>query len=237
MAEQRSLDGTEGQIAYRVWPHDDPARVVILAHGYGEHVGRYEHVAAALGARGAVVRRRARPRRPRPVRGRARAGGRLRGRDRRPARGRGGGPRASTRACRWWLVGHSMGGLIAARYAQRHGDGLAGLVLTGPCRRLGAAGGTCWRWTRSRTCRWTPTPSRATRRSARPTRPTSSSGTGRSSGRRWSRWSRRWRRSAMRRALGDLPALWIHGEDDQLVPVGPSGEGVARPRRDAACAR
>ena len=30
------------------------------------------------------------------------------------------------------LVGHSMGGLIAARYAQRHGDGLAALVLSGP---------------------------------------------------------------------------------------------------------
>ena len=35
-----------GRIAYRVWPHDSPARVVILAHGYGGHIGRYEHVAA-----------------------------------------------------------------------------------------------------------------------------------------------------------------------------------------------
>jgi alpha-beta hydrolase superfamily lysophospholipase len=30
------------------------------------------------------------------------------------------------------LVGHSMGGLIAMRYAQRYGDGLAGLVLSAP---------------------------------------------------------------------------------------------------------
>ncbi len=30
------------------------------------------------------------------------------------------------------LIGHSMGGMIAARYAQRHDRGLAGLVLSGP---------------------------------------------------------------------------------------------------------
>src|SRR5690606_8067414 len=30
------------------------------------------------------------------------------------------------------LVGHSMGGMIAARYAQRYGDTLAALVLSGP---------------------------------------------------------------------------------------------------------
>ena len=30
------------------------------------------------------------------------------------------------------LVGHSMGGLIAARHAQRYGDGLAAVVLSGP---------------------------------------------------------------------------------------------------------
>jgi alpha-beta hydrolase superfamily lysophospholipase len=30
------------------------------------------------------------------------------------------------------MIGHSMGGLIAARYAQLHGSGLAALVLSGP---------------------------------------------------------------------------------------------------------
>jgi alpha-beta hydrolase superfamily lysophospholipase len=35
------------------------------------------------------------------------------------------------------LVGHSMGGLIATRYAQRHGDELAGLVLSAPVVGLG----------------------------------------------------------------------------------------------------
>ena len=32
-----------------------PRYVVLLAHGYGEHIGRYEHVAAALVADGAAV--------------------------------------------------------------------------------------------------------------------------------------------------------------------------------------
>ena len=36
------------------------------------------------------------------------------------------------------LVAHSMGGIIGARYAQRHGDGLAGLVLSAPSIGLAA---------------------------------------------------------------------------------------------------
>ena len=45
------------------------------------------------------------------------------------------------------MVAHSMGGLIATRYAQRHGDELAGLVLSAPAIGLrpvlgGLAGGT-----------------------------------------------------------------------------------------------
>ena len=76
----------------RTWPLDDPARLVVLVHGYGEHIGRYEHVAAALDARGDL-----------PV----------------------------------VMVGHSMGGLIATRYAQRFPEDLAGLVLSGPAIGLG----------------------------------------------------------------------------------------------------
>jgi len=43
-----SLAGSEGELSVRVWQHQAPARIVVLAHGYGEHIGRYEHVAAAL---------------------------------------------------------------------------------------------------------------------------------------------------------------------------------------------
>jgi alpha-beta hydrolase superfamily lysophospholipase len=36
-------------------PVDDAARLVVLVHGYGEHLGRYEHAARALNAAGAKV--------------------------------------------------------------------------------------------------------------------------------------------------------------------------------------
>lgn len=55
MSELHTIDGHAGEISYRVWPNPDATHVVILAHGYGEHIGRYEHVAAAFGARGALV--------------------------------------------------------------------------------------------------------------------------------------------------------------------------------------
>ncbi len=55
MGDRVSLAGSEGEISVRVWPHPAPARIVVLAHGYGEHIGRYEHVAAAFVERGAVV--------------------------------------------------------------------------------------------------------------------------------------------------------------------------------------
>src|SRR5215211_4098720 len=111
----------------RTWPIDDPARLVVLVHGYGEHIGRYEHVAAALNARGCAV-----------------VGPDHRGHGKSP-----GEPalvedfepivedlRAVVQDARGDLpvvmVGHSMGGLIAIRYAQRHPEDLAGLVLSAP---------------------------------------------------------------------------------------------------------
>ena len=104
--------------------------MVILAHGYGEHIGRYEHVAAALVERGAVVAG------PDHLGHGQSEGERVLVADyehviddlhavvRRSTADHPGLPVV--------LVGHSMGGLIATRYAQRHGDGLAGLVLSGP---------------------------------------------------------------------------------------------------------
>jgi alpha-beta hydrolase superfamily lysophospholipase len=128
--ERISLQGGEAEIGVAVWPHHAPARVVVLSHGYGEHIGRYEHVAAALVERGAVVYG------PDHV-----------------GHGESGGERAliadfeqvvdDLRAVVGLarerhpdlpvvLIAHSMGGLIGARYAQRHGDELAGLVLSAP---------------------------------------------------------------------------------------------------------
>jgi alpha-beta hydrolase superfamily lysophospholipase len=102
----------------------------VIAHGYGEHIGRYGHVAEAFAARGASVY------------GLDHAG-----------HGRSDGERALItdfdpvaddlhrlveRARHEHpdlplvLVGHSMGGLVATRCAQRHGEGLDGLVLSAP---------------------------------------------------------------------------------------------------------
>ena len=122
--------GARGTIALADWPLEDPRWVVVLAHGYGEHVGRYEHVAQDLLAHGAAVH----------------------GLDH---HGHGGseGERALVedfgalladldlvvdRAAAAHpgvplvLLGHSLGGLIATRYAQTRGERLDGLVISAP---------------------------------------------------------------------------------------------------------
>ncbi|WP_373281340.1 serine aminopeptidase domain-containing protein [Nocardia transvalensis] len=51
-----AIQGSNGEIVGRTWTGDGaPRYVVVLVHGYGEHVGRYEYVADVLvghGARG-----------------------------------------------------------------------------------------------------------------------------------------------------------------------------------------
>jgi len=39
----------------RAWPLVKPKAIVFIAHGYGEHIGRYEHVAAELNSHGFSV--------------------------------------------------------------------------------------------------------------------------------------------------------------------------------------
>ena len=127
-----SYDSVTGVRAARTWsdPQVEPTHVVLLVHGYGEHISRYEHVAAALVANGAAVY------------GVDHIGhGRSEGErvliedfeqvvsdvhvlDETARREHPGLPVA--------LIGHSMGGLIGARYLQRYGDSLATAVLSGP---------------------------------------------------------------------------------------------------------
>lgn len=125
-----TLSGPAGDRNALSWPAEDPRLVVLLSHGYGEHIGRYHHVADALVAAGAVVH----------------------GIDH-VGHGRSAGEpavvedydvpvadlhrlaqhaRAENPGLPVALVGHSMGGLIALRYAQQHGEELAALVLSGP---------------------------------------------------------------------------------------------------------
>lgn len=135
-----AFDGTEGRIWYRRWdPSGPPARIVLLVHGYAEHGGRYEHVAASLTAGGAVVY----------------AEDHL-------GHGRSDGERALITdfdhvvedlhrlsdlarndhpELPLVLVGHSMGGLLSARFAERWPDEVAGVAF------CGAVIGD-WRWAR-----------------------------------------------------------------------------------------
>ena len=113
------------------WSSGDPSCIVLIAHGYGEHAGRYGHVAQRLvddlaaavytpdhrghgrtdGAIGLVEDGEAITSDLHDVADSARA--------EHP-----GLPLA--------LIGHSMGGLIATRYAQRFGSELAALVISSP---------------------------------------------------------------------------------------------------------
>ena len=132
VSREFSYDGVSGRRAARSWsdPQVDPTHVVLLVHGYGEHIGRYQHVAEALVANGAAVY----------------------GVDH-VGHGRSEGERvlvvdleevvldvhqldeiarAEHPDLAVALIGHSMGGLIGARYLQRYGETLATAVLSGP---------------------------------------------------------------------------------------------------------
>jgi len=210
---------TVGRVQVRRWPVDKPARLVVLVHGYGEHIGRYEHVARALNAAGSEV-----------------VGPDHVGHGRSP-----GEPalvedfeaivddlRAVVEDARGELpvvmVGHSMGGLIAARYAQHHRKDLAGLVLSGPAVGLGPVFED-----------WLAAPEP-------PSDPIDGAVLSRdlSVGEAYAAdplvYHGGWKRPTLEAfvaadaaiaagpGFGDLPLLYVHGEDDQLVPV-----ALARP--------
>ncbi|NKZ04083.1 alpha/beta hydrolase [Actinomadura latina] len=122
--------GTRGAITARIWADGDPRYVAVLVHGYGEHLGRYDHVADVLVRHGAVVCG------PDHMGHGRSAGDRVLIEDYEDVvadvhtvveSARGDHPGLPV-----VMIGHSMGGLIAARYAQLHGSGLAALVLSGP---------------------------------------------------------------------------------------------------------
>jgi len=125
-------------IFWRAWtPDDAPARAaIVLVHGLGEHSGRYDHVVARLVGEGYAVH----------------------AADHR-GHGRSDGPRAlieniddvvadvdtlvdraaaAEPGVPVFMLGHSMGGLIALRYALAHQERLAGLILSGTLAQLDA---------------------------------------------------------------------------------------------------
>ena len=113
------------------WPAAQPRCIALIAHGYGEHAGRYEHVAQRLvedldaavfapdhrghgrtdGPTGTVADGEAITSDLHDVADTA---------------------RAEHPGLPVVLIGHSMGGLIATRFAQRYGEELTALVISSP---------------------------------------------------------------------------------------------------------
>jgi lysophospholipase len=124
------------RLARLVWrPPDEARAAVAVVHGYGEHGGRYAQLAEELAATGLTVS-------AYDLRGHGRSAGR-RGHVRRFVEYLDDtalfldGARREAAGRPLFLLGHSMGGLIAASYAeQRPVDDLTGLVLSAPFLRL-----------------------------------------------------------------------------------------------------
>ncbi|MFD9394462.1 alpha/beta hydrolase [Streptomyces sp. NPDC060000] len=222
------LTGTRGTVAVREWSCPRPRCLVLLVHGYGEHAGRYAELAGVLTGHGAAVFA------PDHM-----------------GHGRSAGERvviedfedvvtdvhAVARLARAThpdpglpliVIGHSMGGLVAARYAQRYGGTLAALVLSGPV--IGD-----WEL-----------PGRLLALEEIPDVPVAPAALSRdpavgaayaADGLVWHGPMKRPTLEAFVRTLkavadggdlGPLPLLWLHGADDRLVPLPGSRTGVER---------
>ncbi len=224
-----SCTGHGGELAAYRWEPTDPATAryaVLLAHGYGEHMGRYEEFAARLVADGAVVY------------GVDHVGhGRSAGErvliedldrvvdDLRVVHEK---ARAEHPDLPFVLVGHSLGGTIATRYAQRFGRDLRALVLSAPAIGQWAALEALLAPDEVPdvpidTATLSRDPAVGAAYAADPLV--------------WHGPFKRPTLLAMREMLGridngpafdDLPVIWLHGSDDGLVPREGSAVGWAR---------
>jgi alpha-beta hydrolase superfamily lysophospholipase len=138
--QREEFEGSEGRISYHSWRnHSAPTRIVVFTHGYAEHGARYAHVAEILADDGAAVYA-----------------------EDHIGHGHSEGERALITDFEHVvddlhtliaiaqerdpglpvvMAGHSMGGLLTARYAQRYRGVLAGAAF------LGAVIGN-WQWAR-----------------------------------------------------------------------------------------
>jgi alpha-beta hydrolase superfamily lysophospholipase len=223
---------TGGPTPIRVyrWDADQPRYVAVLVHGYGEHAGRYVHVAQGLVGDGAVVYAADYP-----------------------GHGRSDGERALITDVDDFsadtgrviahateehpdlpiaLIGHSLGGIVATRFAQQHGDQLSALVLSGP-----AIGGN-------------PDILGLVALPELPEVPIDPSWLSRDPevGRAYAEdelvWHGPFKRPTLEAfvaavdqvagggSLGSLPTLWIHGEHDPLAPLAQAREAIDRVRGD-----
>lgn len=221
-----TLAGHAGTIAGTSWRLEEPRWLAILVHGYGEHVGRYGWVAARLNEAGASVY----------------AADHV-------GHGRSDGERVLIRDFEpvvedvdrvvdlalaenpdlpVALIGHSMGGMIGARYVQRHGERLRAAVLTGPV--LG-------RWQTIEDLlalpQIPPTPIDPDTLSRDPE-------VGEAYAADPLVWHGDFKRATLQALrdelqhitiagrVGRIPLLHLHGEDDRLVPLEDSAAGLAK---------
>lgn len=129
---ERTFDGVGGvRIVYDVWMPDTAVRgVVVLAHGYGEHARRYDHVAEHFGQAGLAMY-------ALDHRGHGRAGGkRVRVRHMKEFvadyRTLVLTARKENPGIPLIVLGHSMGGGIAFAYGAQYPDEYDLMVLSGP---------------------------------------------------------------------------------------------------------
>lgn len=223
---EHALTGSHGSIAVREWPRERPRYVALVVHGYGEHAGRYEEPAGVLVGHGAAVFA------PDHLGHGRSAGERVLVEDFEDVVGdvhlAAELARSAHPGVPVVLIGHSMGGLISARYAQRYGDELAALVLSGPV--IGA-----WEL-----------PGMLLALDEIPDTPISPASLSRDPAVGaayladplvWHGPMKRPTVEAFARTLetvakggdvGRLPLLWLHGDDDRLVPPDGSRVGVER---------
>lgn len=218
------IAGSRGSIFRRTWQVDDPDHVVVLVHGYGEHIGRYDHVAQALRDHGAAVY----------------------GLDH-LGHGRSEGvpvyiedfadvtadvhrvveaARADHPDAPLVMIGHSMGGMIATLYTEERPDELAALVLSGPTlgefalvHQLAAA----------REIPDTPIDPDVLSRDPEVGRAYVEDDLvyhGPFKRRTLQAWVTALERSTADRDRIRVPVLYLHGEEDELVPLGPSRQAV-----------
>jgi lysophospholipase len=133
-SEETIIGSGSRRIMFRAWlPAETPDPVVVIAHGYGEHGGRYAHVASRLNEAGYAVYV-----------------------PDHHGHGRSDGPRgrislhdatddlarivdlaaARNTGCELFLLGHSMGAALALRYAMARQSQLTGLILISPLAQV-----------------------------------------------------------------------------------------------------
>jgi alpha-beta hydrolase superfamily lysophospholipase len=228
MVHESDIAGGGSTLHVYRWDRESPRYVAVIVHGYGEHARRYDHVAAALGQAGAVVYAADYP-------GHGKSEGEpaliddldafvvdtecvvARAREQHPD-------------LPLVLIGHSLGGVVSTRYAQRHGDELAALVLSGP-----VIGGN-------------PDILGLVALPEIPEIPIDPSVLSRDSevGRAYAEdplvYHGPFKRATLEAlvtavdrvaadgSLGDVPTLWVHGEEDALAPVAQAREAIERVR-------